>query len=60
MPQLAHRERASIGLTRLAALMAEKKLKAHIAIEKPWTEVDAVARQLLARSYLGKAVLHVG
>jgi NADPH:quinone reductase-like Zn-dependent oxidoreductase len=57
--ELAHRERGSAGLARLAALMAEKKLKVHIAVEKPWTAVDEVARDLTNRRYLGKAVLHL-
>ena len=58
--ELARREPASVGLARLAALLEAKKLKAHIALEKNWEAVDAVARDLLSRRYLGKAVLHVG
>lgn len=53
------RESASIGLSRLAALVADKRLKVHIAVERPWTDIDAVARDLQGRTYIGKAVLHV-
>lgn len=53
------RESASVGLSRLLALVADKRLKVHIAVEKPWTEIDAVARELQGRSYIGKAVLHL-
>jgi NADPH:quinone reductase-like Zn-dependent oxidoreductase len=58
--ELGRRETASIGLARLTSLLARKKLEVHIAVEKPWTEIDHVARDLLARRYLGKAVLHLG
>ena len=57
--ELAHRERASIGLARLVDLVANKRLKAHIAVEKPWTAIDEIARDLQNRRYTGKAVLHV-
>ena len=57
--ELARRERGSVGLARLAGLIAQKRLKVHIAIEKPWTAVDEVARELMARRYTGKAVLHL-
>ena len=51
---------ANEGLDRLARLVAAGKLNAHIALEAPWTEIGAVARQLLDRGYPGKAVLHIG
>jgi NADPH:quinone reductase len=57
--ELARRERASVGLARLAGLMAEKKLKTHIAVERPWTSIDETARELMARRFIGKAVLHL-
>lgn len=57
--EITRRERASLGLARLAGLMAAKRLKTHIAVERPWTEIDATARDLLARRFTGKAVLHV-
>ncbi|MBN8919984.1 MAG: zinc-binding dehydrogenase [Rhizobiales bacterium] len=55
--ELARREPASLGLARLSALVAQGRLKVHVDVEKPWTAVDAVARDLIARRYLGKAVL---
>jgi len=53
------REPASIGLTRLARLLAEGRLKPHISVEASWTEVARVAQDLLDRRVPGKAVLHV-
>ena len=52
-------ESASVGLARLARLMAAGKLKPRISVEAPWTQTADVARQLLDRQYPGKAVLHV-
>ncbi|MCX6020200.1 MAG: zinc-binding dehydrogenase [Chloroflexi bacterium] len=52
-------EPASRGLARLAQLVAGGKLLAPAEIEAPWTEIGAVSRQLLDRSFPGKAVLHV-
>lgn len=57
--ELARYEPASIGLARLSALLADKRLKVHIAVEKPWTAIDEVGRDLQSRKYVGKAVLHV-
>jgi NADPH:quinone reductase-like Zn-dependent oxidoreductase len=51
------RETASVGLSRLAAMVAQGTLKPLIAVQAPWTEIGAVAQQLLDRSYPGKAVL---
>ncbi len=53
------REPARIGLARLLSLLADKQLKVHIAVEKPWTAIDEVARDLQNRRYIGKAVLHL-
>jgi NADPH2:quinone reductase len=53
------RETASVGLGRLARMVASGTLKPLIAIEAPWTEIGKVAQQLLDRSYPGKAVLLV-
>ncbi len=50
---------ASEGLARLAALVAEGRLKTGISVEEPWTEVGSVAQSLLDRAYTGKAVLRV-
>jgi len=57
--ELVHRESASIGLARLLSLVADEQLRVHIAVEKPWTAIDEVARDLISRQYVGKAVLHV-
>jgi NADPH:quinone reductase len=53
-------EPASEGLALLAGLIALGTLRPRIEIEAPWTEIGAVARQLLERSFMGKAVLHLG
>ena len=58
-PELRKREPASEGLAILAGLIARGMLKPRIEIETGWAEVGAVARQLLDRSFVGKAVLHV-
>lgn len=50
---------ASDGLARLAGLVAAERVRPHISIEAPWTDIAAVAQQLLDRRYPGKAVLHV-
>lgn len=47
------------GLSRLAGLVADGRLRPLISVEEPWEEVGGVARQLLDRSYPGKAVLRV-
>ncbi len=51
---------ASEGLARLSRLVAEGRLRPHVSVEAPWTEVGDVARQLLDRGFTGKAVLRVG
>lgn len=53
------REPAASGLERLVNLVATQRLHPHIAVEAPWTEVGAVAQQLLERRIPGKAVLHI-
>jgi NADPH2:quinone reductase len=55
----ASREGATIGLGRLAGLVGEGKLSAHIAVQESWTQAGSVAQRLLDRSYPGKAVLIV-
>ena len=52
-------ERAGIGLTLLAELIAEGKLRPEIAVEASWREVGGVARRLIERDFTGKAVLHI-
>lgn len=53
-------EPASDGLALLAGLVAAGTLRPRIEIEAPWTDINAVARQLLDRNFMGKAVLHLG
>lgn len=50
---------ASDGFARLLKLMPDGRLKPHIALEAPWTEIGPIALQLLERQFPGKAVLHV-
>jgi NADPH:quinone reductase-like Zn-dependent oxidoreductase len=50
-------EPASIGLRRLADLVAAGRLAPHISVERPWSEIAQVAADLIARKYPGKAVL---
>jgi NADPH:quinone reductase-like Zn-dependent oxidoreductase len=57
--ELGH-EPASIGLRRLADLVAAGQLAPHISVERPWTEIAQVAADLIARKYPGKAVLTLG
>jgi NADPH:quinone reductase len=52
-------EPASIGLRRLADLVAAGQLAPHIGVERPWSEIAQVAADLIARKYPGKAVLTV-
>lgn len=52
-------EPASLGLARLAGLVARGKLTPRISVEADWAEVADVAQQLLDRRYPGKAVLHL-
>jgi NADPH:quinone reductase len=50
-------EPASVGLRRLAELVAAGQLAPHISLERPWTEIAQVAQDLIARRFHGKAVL---
>jgi NADPH:quinone reductase-like Zn-dependent oxidoreductase len=50
-------EPASVGLRRLADLVADGQLVPHISLERPWKEVGQVAQDLMARRFPGKAVL---
>jgi len=50
-------EPASVGLGRLADLVAAGQLAPHIALERPWAEIGRVAQDLMARRFPGKAVL---
>lgn len=53
------REPAGIGLARLAALVAQGRLKTSVEVEAPAADIAGVAAKLLAREYNGKAVLHL-
>ena len=50
-------EPASIGLRRLAELVAAGQLAPHVSVERPWTEIAQVAQDLMDRRFPGKAVL---
>jgi hypothetical protein len=52
-------EPASVGLARLAEMIAADRLHPHISVEASWMEIGAVAQQLIDRAYSGKAVLYV-
>ena len=47
------------GLAVLAQEVAQRRLRPHIEIEAPWTDIAGIARRLIAREFAGKAVLHV-
>lgn len=57
--ELRQVEPASVGLAVLAQEIARGRLRPHIEIEAPWTDIAGIARRLLARDFLGKAVLHI-
>jgi NADPH:quinone reductase len=57
--ELRRVEPASEGLALLADLVAQGSLRPRVEIEAPWTEIGKIARQLLDRSFIGKAVLHL-
>jgi NADPH2:quinone reductase len=50
-------EPATVGLRRLADLVAAGQLAPHISLERPWAEISQVAQDLIARRFPGKAVL---
>lgn len=56
---IAATEPASDGLALLLHLVSAGMLTPSIAIEAPWTDISAVARQLIDRAFTGKAVLHL-
>ena len=58
-PELRTAEPASEGLAILASMIARGALKPRIEIEASWNGIGTVARQLLERSFMGKAVLSV-
>ena len=48
---------ASVGLRRLAGLVAAGELTPHVSVERPWKDIAQTAQDLMARRYPGKAVL---
>ena len=52
-------EPASVGLRRLADLVATGQLAPHVSLERPWKDIGQVAQDLMARRFPGKAVLTV-
>jgi NADPH:quinone reductase-like Zn-dependent oxidoreductase len=52
-------ERGSVGLALLADLIAAGKLRPQIAVEASWREIGGIARRLIDRDFVGKAVLHI-
>jgi NADPH:quinone reductase-like Zn-dependent oxidoreductase len=50
-------EPASVGLRKLGELVAAGQLAPHISLERPWRDIGAVAQDLMARRFPGKAVL---
>ena len=57
--ELRQVEPAGPGLAVLAHEVAQRRLRPHIDIEAPWTDIAAIARRLIAREFPGKAVLHL-
>jgi NADPH:quinone reductase len=57
--ELRQVEPAGPGLAVLAQEVALQRLRPHIEIEAPWTDIAGIARRLIAREFAGKAVLHV-
>jgi NADPH:quinone reductase len=58
-PELRKSEPASEGLAILAGMVARGTLKPRIEVEANWTDIGAIAQQLLDRGFMGKAVLHL-
>jgi NADPH:quinone reductase len=57
--ELRQVEPAGQGLAILAREVELGRLRPHIAVEAPWTDIAGIARRLLAREFAGKAVLHL-
>jgi NADPH:quinone reductase-like Zn-dependent oxidoreductase len=52
-------EPAGLGLAVLAGLIQRKLLTPHIAVEAPWSDIARISADLIARKFVGKAVLHL-
>ena len=59
LAEALRREPASDGLARLLGLVEANMVLPHVEVETAWTGIAAVARQLLDRAFVGKAVLHL-
>ena len=57
--ELRQVEPAGPGLAVLAQEVALRRLRPHIEIEAPWTDIAGIARRLIGREFVGKAVLHI-
>ena len=57
--ELRQKEPAGQGLEILLHEVAIGRLRPLIEIEAPWNDIGGIARRLLAREFVGKAVLHV-
>lgn len=57
--EISRGESASDGLGIMLRLIEQGRLTPHVEIEANWTEAQAIAEQLMARAYTGKAVLHL-
>ncbi len=57
--ELRQVEPAGQGLAVLAREVSLGRLRPHIEIEAPWTDIASIARRLMAREFAGKAVLHL-
>ncbi|HUO12555.1 MAG TPA: zinc-binding dehydrogenase, partial [Caulobacteraceae bacterium] len=53
-------EPPSVGLARLAALVAEGALDPMVEVTAPWEDVARVGQDLLDRRFVGKAVMTIG
>lgn len=53
------RETAAVGLSRLAQLVADGRVKPHIDVEEGWERIGQTAADLLQRKISGKAVLTI-
>ncbi|MEJ8305489.1 zinc-binding dehydrogenase [Saccharibacillus sacchari] len=54
------RQNGPADLALLGQLVVEQKLKPHLSIEAPWTDLNEVAHRLLNREFAGKVVLRIG
>ena len=50
---------AALGLRRLVHLVSTGQLIPHVSVEEDWHQIGEVAQALIARQFLGKAVLHI-